>query len=682
MAIKILLFLIVFGITQPAAALSVHHNLKVRIYPQESRLTGIDDMDVRPEGAAVLDFILTEKAGRFEVMVNGMPADLISDHSRHRILLKPNERTDLVRVRLLYSAIFDDPVPIQPVSVDNPGYGVTATISEKGTLLLSGASWYPEIVQSRSTYLLQVDAPAGIISVTAGRSLGQQTQNGITASTWEIHYPTRGLSLSAAQYIVQEKTVGRIVAATYFFPESQYLAAGYLEATAQYLELYENLFGPYPFSKFAVVENFFPTGCGFSSYTLLGSRVLRLPFIVRTSLGHEIAHCWWGNGVYVDYAKGNWSEGLTTYVADYLFRERESAEAALEYRRQILRNYATLVRPEIDFPLRSFESRYSPSSKTIGYDKAAMVFHMLRVMLGEEAFWGALKDLYRERLFQVVSWRDIQKAFERRGKLPLQKFFNQWVAQAGAPYLTFKEVSSQGTGDWWQVRGQIIQKRPYYRLKADLLLETDGQKIMKTISLAGKVTAFEVNCNSKPARLSLDPNVNIFRRLEPSEIPPSINSLKGSSTVLVILADSLKTDTTKVLDILKDSLGFQKAEIVRENKVTDEMITDNDILLIGFPRRKNILTQIPEHVVLEKETFNLNGTLYNRDSDIFFGVFPHPFVQDRVVALFFPISSPYAETVARKITHYGKYSYLAFSNGRNRDKGIWPLLNSPLIHHW
>ena len=60
--------------------------------------------------------------------------------------------------------------------------------------------------------------------------------------------------------------------------------------------------------------------------------MIRLPFIMHTSLGHEIAHCWWGNGVYVDYEKGNWSEGLTTYVADYLYKERASLGQAREYR--------------------------------------------------------------------------------------------------------------------------------------------------------------------------------------------------------------------------------------------------------------------------------------------------------------------------------------------------------------
>jgi hypothetical protein len=667
---------------QSAFAVSVHHDLNISIHPRENRLTGIDNMEVRLEAAAAINFILTEKAGQIEAQVNGKPAKLVSDGSKHRIPLKVDQRAGLIRVKLMYSAVFDDPVPNLPVSFDNPGFGVTGTISDKGAFLLSGAAWYPEVVNSRATYKLQVEAPAGIIAVTAGRSLGTKTRNGLSTSTWEINHPVRGLSLSAARYIIREKTVGDVVAATYFFPNSQYLVDRYLEATARYLKLYQNLFGPYPFTKFAVVENFFPTGYGFSSYSLLGSRVLRLPFIVHTSLGHEIAHCWWGNGVYVDYNQGNWSEGLTTYVADYFFKASKSLEAGRQYRQQILRNYATLVDSRDEFPLRSFQGRFGPRSKTIGYDKAAMVFHMLRMMLGEEAFWGALRDVYQNRLFQMASWKDIQAAFESRGNISLQMFFNQWVSQTGAPGLTFEGISSRRKDGIWKVQGRVIQKRPYYRFKAELLLETATQKRIHTINLVGKVTPFEIKSNDRPVKLSFDPNFNIFRRLDPSEIPPSINSLKGSSSVQVVVADNRKSSVTEVTHILEVSLGFKKLEIVPENHIKDRKVFENDILLIGLPLRKDFLSAVPEQLVLTQKTFKLNNVLYNRDTDVFFGVFPNPYNPDRVVALFYPIATPSADLVARKITHYGKYSYLAFRQGQNRDKGIWPTLNSPLIHQW
>jgi hypothetical protein len=76
--------------------------------------------------------------------------------------------------------------------------------------------------------------------------------------------------------------------------------------------------------------------------TYLGIDVLRLPFIRSTSLGHEVLHNWWGNGVYPDYARGNWSEGLTTFMADYAYREREGGEAATAARLAWLRDYASM----------------------------------------------------------------------------------------------------------------------------------------------------------------------------------------------------------------------------------------------------------------------------------------------------------------------------------------------------
>jgi hypothetical protein len=41
-----------------------------------------------------------------------------------------------------------------------------------------------------------------------------------------------------------------------------------------------------------------------------------------------------------------------------------------------------------------------------------------------------------------------------------------------------------------------------------------------------------------------------------------------------------------------------------------------------------------------------------------------------------------ADTVAAKITHYGQYGYLAFRDGKNSDKGFWPVEKSPLVYKW
>jgi hypothetical protein len=655
----------------------------VELFPEKQMLQGVDEITIEKSHGDRLDFKLSRRAEQIEVTVNGRFRKFDFENGRLQVGLAAGENNQKIRITIRYTAIFDDPAPIRPLNTDNPGYGVSATISERGSFLLAGSGWYPQWAGGgHSIYTLKVIAPEGILAVTAGQLEGHQTQNGKSVSTWIVDGPISGLSLSAGAYMVRQKKVGNITAMTYFFPQTDHLAEAYLDATVRYLKLYQDLFGPYPFDKFAVVENFFPTGYGFPSYTLIGGSVLRLPFIIHTSLGHEIAHCWWGNGVRVDYGTGNWSEALTTYVADYHYKEMKSVEDARSYRLQILRNYATLVKPDRDFALNQFQSRYDPITKTIGYDKGAMVFHMLRRQVGEEAFWGALRDLYRDRLFKSTSWGDIQNAFEARAQHSLMNFFDQWVFQKGAPRFNLDAVETSRTGSTWKIKGRIVQESPLYSFDLDLLLESQGRTDAKTIRVSDRETAFQITSKSIPLRLVADPAGHIMRRLFPIEIPPAINAMKSSASVLTVLSADLEPQVKSAARTLVLSLGLKNHAFAEENNIKREQLLDRDILMIGYPQNKALFRHLPDQIAIAPESFVLNEKAYKQSSDVFFGVFAHPFSENRIAALFLPLSSQQAENVARKITHYGKYSYLAFENGQNRAKGFWPIEQSPLEYRW
>ena len=678
----LLLILVVSASLCPAAEGNARHHLQVELFPQKKMLQAVDQITIEKSPGDRLDFKLSRRAEQIEVTVNSKFRKFDFEDGSLRIGLAAGEKNQKIQVSIRYTAIFDDPVPIRPLNADNPGYGVSATISERGSFLLADSGWYPQWVGGHSIYTLKVIAPQGMLAVTAGQSKGHKTGNGKTESNWLISNPVRGLSLSVGAYILREKKVGSITAATYFFPETEHLAEAYLAATANYLVFYQDLFGPYPFKKFAVVENFFPTGFGFPSYTLIGGTVLRLPFIIRTSLGHEIAHCWWGNGVLVDYEAGNWSEALTTYVADYHYKAMKSEEDARGYRLQILRNYATLVTPARDFALQQFQSRSDPITKTIGYDKGAMVFHMLRRQVGEEAFWGALRDLCRDRLFKTTSWADIQKAFEARGRQSLKTFFDQWVFHKGAPRFSLDAVQARRTGSIWKVEGRIVQESPPFSFDLDLLLESQGQIDSRTIRISDRETPFQITSKSMPLRLVADPDSQIMRRLFPIEIPPAINAIKSSSSVLALLSADLEPQVKSAARTLILSLGLKNYAFAEENNIKREQLLGKDILMIGYPQNKTLFRHLPDQIAIDPESFVLNKKTYKQSSDVFFGVFAHPFSENRIAALFFPLSSLQAENVARKITHYGKYSYLAFENGQNKAKGFWPIEQSPLEYRW
>ncbi len=665
----------------PSQPVRPHHDLRITLIPEESRLVGSDTIRISPGEVPELSFFLAEQAAVKKISLNGRSREHAFRKGELTIPVNSSERGREILMEIEYEAVFDDPVPVKPANMDNPGFGVSGTISDRGVLLLGGSGWYPYIPAESPTYRIEVDAPEGMAAVTAGKSLGSENRNGRTVSTWQVDDPVDFLALSAGRYEVMEKSVAGAMVAAYFFPETASLAPNYLEASARYIALYADLFGPYPFDKFAVVENFFPTGYGFPSYTLLGSRVIRLPFIIHTSLGHEIAHCWWGNGVQVDYRGGNWSEGLTTYVSDYLYKERESLAAAREYRIQMLRNYASLVNPEEDIPLTRFKGRIDPVTKAVGYDKAAMVFHMLRRRVGDGLFWEGLGRIYMENLFKPISWKDFQRTFEAMAETSLEEFFDQWVSETGAARLSLADVTLTKKDGGYRIAGILLQDKPVFDLYVPVTVETAEGKETEIVRSNRASTVLEISAEDMPRSLILDPDADLFRRLYPSEIPPSVNSLKGSESVLVVLTKNSAPESAETADLLIRSLGLDRARIVNEDALTEPMAEKNDLIFIGIPEKDRFLRGMPETVSARENGFALNDRFYKYPSGGFFGVFQNPRAEGRVAALFLA-QGPSAEIVARKITHYGKYSYLAFTSGANQDKGTWPVTDSPLIHHF
>lgn len=677
----IILILIISAECLFAQPREIHHNLWIELIPEEQKLKGVDHIRVVLENSDFLRLHLSEKALIKSVLINNRNISAKFDRGFLQVpVIKTTDNT--MNILIKYEVIFDDPVPYLPVNTDNPGFGVTGTLSEKGVFLLSGSGWRPVVPDHHFSCSLTVKAPKGMIAVTAGKRLGESTEGNHTISRWEIQEPVRGLSLSAGYYQVFEKSMDRISLYAFLFPESAFLAKDYLEATARYIRMYESMFGPYPFPKFAVVENFFPTGYGFASYTLLGSQVLRLPFIIDTSLGHEIAHSWWGNGVYPDFSMGNWSEGLTTYVADHLFKEHRQEEEARSYRLQMLRNYATLVNPSNDFPLRNFISRMDPVTKVIGYDKAAMVFHMLRKEVGEKNFWISLQKIYDRYLFQKASWNEFRNMFEEISGRSLQPFFDQWINRMGAPQLMLKDIEFIQSVNGGRIKGKLVQKPPFYDLRVILLLETDRESQTQTISFQEESTLFEFDTENTPVKLYADPNVDIFRKMASYEIPPTINSLKASNSMAVVLADSMNHQGNRIADLLMEGLGIKTYQIIHEKDLQHSEKIQHDILWIGMPSKAEFFKSIPETVSFTPDGFWINQVEYDKQEDVFFGVFPNPDSPEHVLGFFYPHSNQNLEVVVRKVSHYGKYSYLAFREGHNLAKGEWTVDQSPLIYHF
>jgi len=667
-----------------SAAFQASHDLVVTLTPETASLSGTDRISLIDCSQDILPIGLNPRIRIQVLQVNGVIVGAIPTDTGPAIDLSATDRRAPIELVIRYEGRFQDEAPVQPINTDDPGYGVTGTISPRGTLLLGGAGWYPAIENAVETFHVRVEAPEGISAVTAGRSMGVATMDGKTVSRWQIDPPAERLALSAGRYVVTASQAGDIPTATYFLSDDHRLADTYLQATTEYIALYESQFGPYPFPKFAVVENFFPTGYGFPSYTLIGGRVLRLPFIVGTSLGHEIAHCWWGNGVRIDPSDGNWSEGLTSYVAEHQYQEMDSAEAGQAHRQQLLRNYATLVAPQEDFPLRRFSHRYNPLTKVIGYDKSAMVFDMLRQTIGDTAFRSGLRQLYATRLHLETNWKDLQTAFEYAYGSDLTWFFQQWLDRPGAPALWLEAIQTTVVSPHTHlVRGVLRQRPPFFRLQVPLTLSSTTSEAFVNVAIDGRSAPFQITVRGVPTRLAADPASHVFRRLAPEEIPASINALKQNAPLLMVVpSDRITPAQQQTAATLAHALGRSTMVIQREKDLAPDQIATHDLVMMGIPAHPLLKSAIQEKITLRPEGFDLNGHAYHADKDCFFGVWPHPLSKDHIMAVFLHGRENHQESVARKIPHYGRYSYLVFAEATNQVKGNWPTTASPLVHVW
>ncbi|WP_372679342.1 M1 family metallopeptidase [Desulfosarcina sp.] len=669
------------GATMPTGSMA-HHDLTIRLFPEKSELEGRDLIRIQRPEKGTVHLLLSPRTRIHSVRIDGHDHPYSFNRGRMTVNLDRSQSTLNVDLSIEYTCRFDDPAPVRPVNTDNPGFGVSGTISTSGTFLLSGAGWYPHVADARQSFGLTVDGPDDTVAVTAGRLLGIDRRGARTVSRWRIDNHLEGLSLSAGPYVVEKRIQNGLTATTYLFPGNQALAPRYLEASLRHLKRYNDLFGAYPFDGFAVVENFFPTGYGFPGYTLMGGRVLQLPFIPETSLSHEIVHSWWGNGVLVDAASGNWCEGLTSYTADYLIKEQASSRAAVDYRRQALRNYATLVSPAADFPLSRFRSRTDPVTKAVGYDKSTMVFHMLRREVGEDAFWASLRHLYGQFRFKHASWKDLQERFEAQAGRPLDTFFRQWVYRPGALQIRLENVRPVEGRQGWRTVGRLVQQSPFYDVTLELALDTDEGPVGRSIHLSDRLTEFEIITPAYPRSLTADPDHHLFRRLIPEEMPPTVNTLKGSTTVAVVIADRLGQSGEAIALRFSEAMGLDNVRMVREADFIAAKAGESNLLFVGLPGQPEALRLFPRNLKLTPEAFDAGGRHFDGSGDVLFAVNRHPDRSGDIVALLHPLSVEAADQTALKIPHYGRYSYLGFSDGSNRIKGTWAVNDSPVMVRW
>lgn len=664
----------------------LNHDLSIVLVPEKSRITAKDTITLPSDSTPEIRFLLHPGLNPRSV-TDGVRITRTSSH-------KPGAESFTVHMpdgTKTFTIWFEGEISHEPEPVGKEyarGFSDSrGIISKQGVYLTSGSLWYPDFGEGLLTFAVEIELPEGWDAVSQGeRTAYQKTKEGMRVR-WESRNAQDGIVIAAARFHEYEDKAGNVRCMVFLREDDRKLAGKYLDAASRYINMYDSLIGPYPYKKFALVENFWETGFGMSSFTLLGPQVIRLPFIINSSYPHEILHNWWGNSVFPDYQKGNWSEGLTAYLSDHLIREQQGGGP--EYRLTTLQKYRDYVLEGRDFPLTSFRSRHSSSSEAIGYGKALMFFHMLRLELGDTIFIRALQKFYREYLFRFASYRDLQKSFEEVSGKNLGAEFDQWIDTAGAPEIRIENVRLQNSGSGYHVSGIIrqIQSQDSYRLRVPVSVTMEGkdQAFQTIVVMDSKQRDFGFDLPARPLRIDVDPEYDIFRRLDRKEIPAAISQALGAKKMLVVLPKSatkvLGNAYRKLAETLRSS-GPDEVEI-RTDAEVHELPLNKSVAILGWENRfSGVISKSLEQygASVGKEKVQIEGPgIPLRNHSFVFTVTNG--TENEAAVLFIATDMPEAiSALGRKLPHYHKYSYLAFrgSEAENVLKNRWPVADSPL----
>ncbi|NOY59415.1 MAG: hypothetical protein GXO75_10890, partial [Calditrichaeota bacterium] len=193
---------------------------------------------------------------------------------------------------------------------------------------------------------------------------------------------------------------------------------------------------------------------------------------------------------------------------------------------------------------------------------------------------------------------------------------------------------------------------------------------------------FQLGFNAKIRKIELDPDYDVFRRLQWQEITPSLSQFFGAKKQKYILPsggdDAMKSAYKKMALQLSKS---DSANIF----VDDEMVasdTASAIMIFASPAENKIVSQfaqkMPAAVSIGQNSVSLFEQKYGDKDICSVIIFRNPDNLKLPVVWIWGKSTDALAQISRKIPHYGKYGYLVFNNGRNILKGNWPVENSPL----
>ncbi|MGH9746879.1 MAG: M1 family aminopeptidase [Candidatus Acidiferrales bacterium] len=460
---------------------------------------------------------------------NGKPLEFSRDTSSPLLITVglPEPATPGKHVTLLFE--YAGPISSED---DSPTKGVRfANIDKTSAYLLLPARWFPltNFPSNRYTGTFRLIVPDSFVVVGTGKSDPPTAQPALGRSdtpkfSYTFHCDTPGPvgTFVAGALQLSPVQVEGLSASVYTPPAQAPTAKTYATSLAHIVPYFSASFGPLeaaPTWTIAQLPDGTLQGYAAPGLLLISARQWNARGNDRL-LSQLAAQQWWGERVMPATLADLWlTDGLSRY-SEAMYAEMSDGVAGLH---KALEDFAVgALMYEDTAPIAQSQrlATFSNEYRSVVSDKGALVFHMLRTELGDDAFTSLLSDFYKKHEGKTATIAEFEAMAKTKAPPPVKgqppinlvSFFAQWLNSTGIPEFKLEYITYR-TAKGFKVVGKIHQDLDTFRMPVEIRVDTEGNPEFKKLLVSGTTSDFIIETfgRPKPNGIVIDPNNNLLK---------------------------------------------------------------------------------------------------------------------------------------------------------------------------